>query len=147
MAVRITSRHTHLAMIGRFPSFPSPPTTTPRPYYYPITLARQPQSGYSDRARRSRVLRLLPTLLLRNYKATYSMTSYPLQKGLTTPKTIPNYGGTTTVVAFGRRWMLSDYYFMVKLLVTFTEKGSMDSCRKLIHSTTVTISTASRDIK
>ena len=39
--------------------------------------------------------------------------------------------------------MFNDYYFMVLLLAQFSDEGSLSPCLKLIHTTTIPISTAS----
>ena len=121
-----------LAFIGRFPpSFPSP-TRLPSPRHC------RPVSEDASRDKYTQKPQLL-ALLLRNLL--YDV--IPSSKGLTTNL----HGETNNMVAFVLPWLFSDYYFMVKLLVHFPEDGSMSSSLKLIHTTTIPISTASQTPK
>ena len=64
----------------------------------------------------------------------------PSSKGITTNLyggTNKKYGGVCPC------WMFHDYYFLVLLLDHFPDDGSMSSSRKLIHTTTIPIPTAS----
>ena len=73
------------------------------------------------------------------YYAIYS-DFIPSSKGLTTKL----YSRTNDMLAFVLRWMFSDYYLMVRLLVYCLEEGSRSSSRQLIHTTTLPISAASQ---
>ena len=117
------------AFIGRFPSLPSPP------YLPSPTRLSASQLASQERQVVTNARKKLQLLVSNNLH--YDV--IPSSKGITTNL----YGGTNNMAAFGLRWMFNDYYFMVLLLGHFTDGGSMSSSRKLIHITTIPISTAS----
>ena len=108
---------------GHFPYLTSPdrrPTS--------LLASKQPSVGTNTR--------INPQLLVSNINLLYDVR--PSSKGVTTSL----YGGTYNMAAFIPRWIFNNYYLMVLLLAHFPDEGSLSSCRKLIHTKTIPISTA-----
>ena len=73
---------------------------------------------YQNVRRQNMNARINPQLLVWN-NLLYDV--IPSSKGITTNL----YGRTNNMAAFDLRWMFSDFYFMVRLLVHFPEEGSI----------------------
>ena len=120
------------AVIGQVPSAPSPNGST--------RIGPCAGSVRSVNLRASRRLDANTTMLAFSLHDVIHSAKGP---NYTPPKTTTKlHDGTTNMWAFIRRWMFSDYYFMVQIHVLFPGQGSKSSCRKLIPTTNIPISKA-----